>query len=124
MASADDEEDDRRAHEQADLGGRRPSVHAAHAAIVTAVGCYMLLHIFCGIIAAPEFAYDVADGMTLTLAAAVAAIQWWRDRSWSERYSRAHLNLMKERAQRRVEADARWAQRRDRIIGLGQHNRP
>ena len=86
-----DSDQEAAAREAADRQGKRPQLAPLPTAIVVAASCYLLLHLFAGLINASEEDYWTADILTIALAAGAAGIQWWRERAWLDRYSAARL---------------------------------
>ncbi len=85
-------EQDRRANEQADCGGGRPKLAPLHAAIFTALGVFALLDVFAAItLPDRETAFWPIVILTVLCSGSAAALQWWRERSWLDRYTRAML---------------------------------
>ena len=86
--------DDKQAEQQADLGGKRPKLHPAHAAIFTAIGVFSLLDLFAAVtLPNREAAFWPVVIFTAVCSGGAATIQWWRDSAWWKRYHRAMSDI-------------------------------
>lgn len=87
-------ETDRRATERADLGGKPPRLHPAHAAIFTAVGVFCLLDIFAAVtLPDRDAAFWPVVTFTAICSGGVATIQWRRGNAWWKRYRQAMSDI-------------------------------
>ena len=87
----------------ADRGGLLPRLSVSNTAIFTAIGVYFLLELFS---ATTQNNWHSGSwpviGFTLALAAAVAAIQRWREHAWRKRYEE-HLRHRASLRERQVD---------------------